>query len=135
MRIFFPLLLIVLMPFAGPLKADSAKVLIINSHERALVVTDPVKGYNSYPAWTIFPSTSVSYRHALLRITYECPESLRCGEWDYIDKVMIMRRGGKNKDTLNFEIARMISPYGSRFTGDWKFSWTTDITDFAPMTS
>ena len=133
MRIIIPLLLTVLMPFAGSLKAGSAKVRIITSHERSLVVTDPVKGYNSYPAWTIFPTKNVPCRNALLRITYECPESLRCGEWDYIDKVMIRRREGNNKDTLNFEIARMISPYGSRFTSDWKFSWTTDITDFAPM--
>ncbi|MBX7042647.1 MAG: hypothetical protein K1X85_07065 [Ignavibacteria bacterium] len=133
MRSFVPSLLILLMSFAGASIAGSAKVRVVNSHDRVQVVTDPVKGYNSYPAWTLFPSKSIMYRHALLRITYQCPESLKCGEWDYIDKVLIRRKGGISEDTLNFEIARMISPYGSRFTSDWKFSWTADITDFAPL--
>lgn len=103
------------------------------SHDRAFIVTDPSKGSKSYPEWAVFPSKSTSYRSVILNVTYRCPDSLRCGEWDYIDYILIRRYGGVNSDTLNLEIARMISPYGSRFGSDWKFTWKVDITDFSFM--
>jgi hypothetical protein len=100
------------------------------SHDNQLVVTDPSKGSNSYLSWTTFPDSSVDYRNVILWVTYACPDSLHCGEWDYIDNVFIRRTGGETGESKSIEIARMISPYGWRFDSEWKFSWHTDITDF-----
>lgn len=108
----------------------SGDTIRVRTHDKTLVVTDPSKGEKSFIGSSEFPPESVSYRKAWLLVTYQCPETLKCGEWDYIDKIILARAGGK---TFDFEIARMISPYGSRFGKDWKFTWRADITDFAPL--
>ncbi|MCY7362254.1 MAG: peptide-N-glycosidase, partial [Ignavibacteria bacterium] len=106
----------------------------IYSHYKSKVITDPSKGFNSYKSPVLFPSAEIKFRKAILRITYQCPDSQRCGEWDYIDYIYLKKiNSSDNKDTARIEIARMISPYGSRFTPDWKFEWKTHITDFAFM--
>jgi hypothetical protein len=69
----------------------------------------------------MFPTQQTSYRKAILYVTYQCPDNLHCGEWDYIDKIVLRKSGGLKADTLNYEIARMISPYGWRFGNDWQF--------------
>ncbi|MCB0728623.1 MAG: hypothetical protein KDD00_14265 [Ignavibacteriae bacterium] len=111
--------------------------LNIYTHYKEKVITDPAKGYNSYKNLVNFPAGNTTYRKAILKITYQCPDSQNCGEWDYIDYVYLKSKKGyylndnHNPDTSRIEIARMISPYGSRFSPDWKFEWKTDITDFA----
>ncbi len=79
----------------------------------------------------MFPSEQIKFRKAILYVTYQCPDSQRCGEWDYIDNIFLRRKGSVNDTSLDIELARMISPYGSRFTPDWKFTWKTDITDIS----
>ena len=101
------------------------------THNKTKVITDPSKGYNAYKSWTEFPGEEIRYRKAILNVTYQCPDSQRCGEWDYIDNIILRRKGSVNDSSLNIELARMISPYGSRFTPDWKFRWKSDITDFS----
>ncbi len=125
------LIIIVILFVAKISSADFGDSIHIITHNKKLVVTDPSKGFNSFSEWGVFPSASTSYRKAILNITYECPDGLHCGEWDYIDNIILRRSGGKNAGTLDYEIARMISPYGWRFGPDWKFSWHADITDFA----
>ncbi len=100
------------------------------SHDHTKVVTDPTKGYNAYPHWTVFPSTQTEYRRVVLYVKYECPDSQHCGEWDYIDNVYLRRIGGVGASSRNIEIARRISPYGWRFDSTWSFTWHVDITDF-----
>ncbi len=127
------LLIITLLLAANASLADRGDSLHIITHNKKLVVTDPSKGYNSFSEWGVFPSASTSYRKVILNITYECPDGLHCGEWDYIDNIILKKSGGKNSSTLDYEIARMISPYGWRFGPDWKFSWHADVTDFATL--
>jgi hypothetical protein len=104
----------------------------IYSHFKTKVITEPSKGFNSYKSTVLFPSEDFRFRKAILKITYQCPDSQRCGEWDYIDYIYLKKLNvSNNTDTSRIEIARMISPYGSRFTPDWKFEWKTDITDFS----
>lgn len=103
----------------------------IITHNKTKVVTDPSKGFNAYKSWSLFPSEDIKFRKAILYVTYQCPDSQRCGEWDYIDNIYLRRKGSVNDTALDIELARMISPYGSRFTPDWKFTWKTDITDFS----
>ncbi|MBL8008727.1 MAG: peptide-N-glycosidase [Ignavibacteria bacterium] len=103
----------------------------IITHYKQKVITDPSEGFNEYDSWSNFPPEDIKYRKALLSITYQCPDSQRCGEWDYIDNIYLRRKGSVNNVSLDIELARMISPYGSRFTPDWKFTWNSDITDFS----
>jgi hypothetical protein len=100
------------------------------SHDNVLMVTDPSTGTNSESRWATFPAESTEYREVTLWITYACPDSLHCGEWDYIDRVKLRRIGGEDSEDHDLELARMISPYGWRFGDDWHFSWHVDVSDF-----
>lgn len=111
--------------------AADGDIVHVVSHDKTLVQTDPSTGSNSYAKWTQFPATGESYRKVTLWITYACPDGLHCGEWDYIDQVMLKRSGRANDPSVNIELARMISPYGWRFEPDWQFTWHSDVTDFA----
>ncbi len=110
--------------------AANGDVRHVISHDRVKVVTDPSKGSNAYRQWAVFPAAPIQHRRAILWITYACPDSLRCGEWDYIDNIWLRRIGGQGQVSRDIEIARMISPYGWRFGPDWRFTWHIDITDF-----
>ncbi|HKK20843.1 MAG TPA: peptide-N-glycosidase F-related protein, partial [candidate division Zixibacteria bacterium] len=103
----------------------------VKSHDKVKVVTDPSKGYNSYPAWAVFPSDSTQYRKVTLYVTYACPDTQHCGEWDYIDNVLLRRTGGESGKVKDIELARLISPYGWQFDSTWSFTWHVDITDFS----
>jgi hypothetical protein len=130
--------LIVLFCFAfllatGRLYGGTGDTTHVITHRGVRVVTDPKQGYNTYLGWGVFPRAGTSYRTAVLTVTYQCPDSQRCGEWDYVDNVRLRRVGGSASPSRDLEIARLISPYGSRFAPDWKFSWRIDITDYAPL--
>ncbi|MBC9796738.1 peptide-N-glycosidase F-related protein [Sinomicrobium weinanense] len=103
------------------------------SHHKETVVTDPSKGANSYERWAVFPGKDEDIRSVLLRLTFECPDGMRCADWDYLDHVIVKKTGGQQGDTLNYEIARMLTPYGGRFQNDWKFEWKVDVSDFSSI--
>jgi hypothetical protein len=113
---------------AGLKAADTLRVI---THDGVTVVTDPSTGAKSYPAWGVFPGAGFSTRKATMRVTFGCPDSMRCADWDYLDRIVARRKGTAPADTLNFEIGRMLTPYGGAFGRDWKFGWTVDVTDFA----
>ncbi|MBK8550276.1 MAG: peptide-N-glycosidase [Ignavibacteria bacterium] len=128
MKIIFTLLILIATDIVFSENGDTINIV---THNKTKVVTDPSKGFNAYKSWSVFPSEDIKYRRAILYVTYQCPDSQRCGEWDYIDNIYLRRRGSVNDTALDIELARMISPYGSRFTPDWKFTWKADITDFS----
>jgi hypothetical protein len=115
---------------AGLEAADTLRVI---THDAVTVVTDPSTGAKSYPAWGVFPGSGFSVRKVTMRVTFGCPDSMRCADWDYLDRIVARRKGAAPADTLNFEIGRMLTPYGGAFGSDWKFGWTVDVTDFAPV--
>lgn len=117
--------------FALAANLFAADPVHIVSHRQVKVVTDPSKGSNSFPRWTEFPSKNVEYRKVILYVTYQCPDGLKCGEWDYIDGVYLRRLGDETAPSRDIEIARMISPYGARFDSTWSFTWHLDITDYS----
>jgi hypothetical protein len=127
----FGLFVFLLTPGTCAVQAKQGDVRHIVSHNAIKVVTDPSKGFNAYRNWAIFPPSKTEYRRAILYVTYRCPDSLHCGEWDYIDGINLRRVGGTASPSKDIELARMISPYGSRFGPAWKFTWHVDITDFA----
>lgn len=130
-KIIFTLLILIILMTPDIVFPENGDTINIVTHNKTKVVTDPSKGYNPYKSWSVFPSDDIKYRRAVLYVTYQCPDSQRCGEWDYIDNIYLRRIGSVNDTSLDIELARMISPYGSRFTPDWKFTWKADITDFS----
>ena len=58
---------------------------------------------------------------------------MRCADWDYLDFISIKRVGGQNGKVMDYEIARILTPYGGAFAKDWKFDWEIDVTDFSSL--
>jgi hypothetical protein len=71
----------------------------------------------------------VQVRQVVLKVTFACPDSMRCADWDYLDRILVHRIG--TADT--FEVARVLTPYGGFFGKDWHFTWTTDLTDLRSL--
>lgn len=124
-----PLIGLALVIAAGTVRA--ADTLRVVTHEAVTVVTDPSTGARRHPRWGVFPPADFEVRRAVMRVTFGCPDSMRCADWDYLDHIVIRRNGGAAAPSLDHEIGRMITPYGGAFTPDWRFSWTADVTDFS----
>lgn len=107
--------------------------LHVITHNRQTVVTDPSKGFKLYKAWGRFPSAGVPIRQIKLKVKFGCPDDMRCADWDYKDHITIRRKGGVNGPSQDFEIGRMLTPYGGAFGKDWKFEWEVDVTDFSML--
>ncbi|SHI65006.1 Peptide-N-glycosidase F, C terminal [Arenibacter nanhaiticus] len=101
----------------------------IVSHNEATIVTNPALGANSYKEWAVFPKKDKEIRQIILNLTFECPDNMRCADWDYVDHIKVRPKN----DSTSYEIARMLTPYGGRFQEDWRFDWKVDITDFSPI--
>jgi hypothetical protein len=125
--------LILLWAAMVPVFAQNSSVQHVITHQRATITTDPSKGEKLYPAWGRFPSADVSVRRILMHVTLACPDSLPCAHWDYMDPITLRRTGGKNGVSRDFELGRMLTPYGSIFTPGWERTWTADVTDFAML--
>lgn len=124
----FPILLFMLLLSICSKATDTLHVI---THNKLTVVTDPSKGENHYTQWGVFPSVKTSVRKIVLHVRFTCPDSMRCADWDYLDFISIRKVGGSGGADKNFEIARMLTPYGGAFNRDWKFDWEVDITDFS----
>jgi hypothetical protein len=112
------------------LVSDSA-AQTITTHDRITVVTDPSQGTKSYLGWGKFPSATTPIRKIKLVVKFGCPDSLRCADWDYMDQILIRRKGGQKEKDLGYEIGRMLTPYGGAFAKQWNFEWETDLTDLS----
>ncbi len=114
----------------GPALCLSAQRTVhVISHNRTTVVTDPHRGVHQYPANVAFPHAGAEVRQVLLHVTFSCPDTMRCADWDYRDRILVHRIG--TADT--FEVSRMLTPYGGGFKKDWHFTWTTDLTDLRSL--
>jgi hypothetical protein len=119
---------------AAPMvKARAADTVRVRSFDRQTIVTDPSKGFNLYKTWSKFPSVAEDIRKIILRVTFGCPDSLRCADWDYKDHLTIRRSGGVKGQSQDYEIGRMLTPYGGAFSKNWQFSWEVDVTDFSML--
>lgn len=127
------LLLLTAFVFAEQKNSYASDTLHVVSHNRETVVTDPAKGIKHFPRWANFPLKPEEVRKIMLKVTFASPDSMRCADWDYSDRISIRRKGGKKGKDLNYELARMLTPYGGAFTKDWKFQWEVDVTDFAVL--
>jgi len=108
----------------------ASDTLHVITHNKETIVTNPSKGFNEYKRWGVFPSAQIPVRKIVLHVKFACPDTMRCADWDYLDFISIKRIGGVNGTDKNFEIARMLTPYGGAFNKDWRFDWELDVTDF-----
>jgi hypothetical protein len=111
--------------------AQKIEVKHVITHPGITIVTDPSSGINYYRQWGVFPGKEESIRKIILNLTLGHPDSLPIAHWDYLDLIKIRRAGGENSKDLNWEIARMLTPYGSIFGKEWKWTWRVDVTDFS----
>ncbi len=124
------LLLVANQSYAAP--GDTTKVHVFQDQ---VIITNPGTGSNKYHHWGEFPNPTVTYNKVLMYLTFQCPDNMPCAEWDYLDPISIRRRNGVNGDTLNWEIARFITPYGLYWAAgsSFKHGWYYDVTDFSPL--
>jgi len=100
------------------------------SHNKVTIVTNPKTGTNSFIKWATFPSTEKEIRRITLNVTLAYPADRAIAHWDYMDRIKILRTGGESGKNLNYEIGRMLTPYGSNFKEGWSYTWKIDVTDF-----
>lgn len=133
-KVFYPLITFLLCSLGFAAKANQDTTVVV-SHQDVTIQTNPNVGYTLYPSWTKFPATGTQYRRVMLQLKFECAPGLKCGEWDYINNIFIGRKGGVNGDSLGYEIARYITPYGFYWSSasNWNHTWYYDVTDFAPL--
>ncbi|MBF9252693.1 peptide-N-glycosidase [Pontibacter sp. 172403-2] len=111
----------------------ASDTLHVVTHNRITVVTNPSTGTNTYTAWGKFPSAKEEIRSIKLNVRFACPDSMRCADWDYKDRITIRRTGGVKGASQDYEIGRMLTPYGGAFGKDWQFNWAVDVTDFSML--
>nr|MCS5664106.1 peptide-N-glycosidase F-related protein [Flavobacteriales bacterium] len=98
--------------------------------------------HGAYDQTVIFPQEN-SYEKILMNFTMGCASG-GCSDWDYTVSVYLMEPTGTS-DLEKFELARLITPYGSYMDGSqssdpnnlfddsWEHSYIFDVTDFAPL--
>ena len=102
------------------------------THNRTTVVCNPATGAKPYARWGVFPSAGVPVRKMVMNVILGSPDSLFTAHWDYLDHIYIRRQGGVKGQKIDYEIGRMLTPYGSIYNKGWSWKWQVDVTDFAP---
>jgi hypothetical protein len=103
------------------------------THNRTTVVCDPAKANKVYAAWGVFPSEKFPVRKMKMHVTLGSPDSILTAHWDYLDHITLRRKGGVKGKSLDYEIGRILTPYGSIYNKGWHWTWEVDVTDFAPL--
>ncbi|MEI7423497.1 MAG: peptide-N-glycosidase F-related protein [Prolixibacteraceae bacterium] len=110
--------------------SQNSGVKHVVSHRNVTVTTHP-SGLRKFLSWAVFPGKQSQIRKILMHVTLGCPDTLPCAHWDYLDHITLLKSGGRNGRNLNYELGRMLTPYGSIYNKGWSFTWTADVTDFA----
>ena len=130
MKLYTYITVLFFLVFQKALLAENGDTLHVYPFQKLKIYTDPSDGKNEFSHWGTFPNKKVQYRKILLNVTFQCPDSLHCGEWDYEGNILVKRTGGKGQPLKDLEIARIMTPYGWRYNSSFKNTWTTEITDF-----
>lgn len=114
---------------------NAADTTTVVTHQDVTIQTNPSVGNTTYPSWSQFPVLGTQYRKVLMQLSFECAPGLKCGEYDYINNIIIGRVGTKTANPLNYEIARLITPFGFfwSYTSNWQHTWYFDVTDYAML--
>lgn len=129
-------ILLILLVIGSCIKAyANLDTVTVVSHQDIVIKTNPSIGETFYPQWAEFPTATDQYRKVLIQLKFECAPGLQCGEWDYVNNIIIGKTGGVNGAGLNYEIARLITPQGFYWNASsgWNHTWYYDVTDFAML--
>ncbi len=127
------LLFLVMIIFSQVCLAQKPSILQVITHNRTTVTCNPATGSKPYARWGAFPPASLPVRKIEMSVTLGSPDSLLTAHWDYLDHIYLRRQGGAKGKSLNYEIGRMLTPYGSIYNKGWSWKWEVDVTDFAPF--
>ena len=72
--------------FLGAAVAADGDTTEIITHQDVLIQTNPSKGRTDYYGWGAFPKEG-SYQRMYTELSFECPDGLKCGEWDYLNYI------------------------------------------------
>jgi hypothetical protein len=112
--------------------AQKTAVKHVVTHNRTTIICDPVTAAKSYAKWGVFPSEKASVRKIIMNVTLGRADSLFAAHWDYLDHIKL-RKKDKNGKLIEYEIGRMLTPYGSIYNKGWNWKWKVDVTDFSPF--
>ena len=112
--------------------AFSSDTTIVRIHDH----TD-MTSYGNYDTVGVLPDGTFDYRKIYLHYTMGCATN-GCSDWDYTTQIFLRHKTGEldtalNEIIENYELARVITPYGSMLSNNWEFTSIFDITDFAPL--
>jgi hypothetical protein len=110
--------------------AAISQITRVTTHNKVTIVTDPSKGIKSFKKWGVFPAAKKEVRRITMNVTLAYPEDRAIAHWDYMDRIKILRKDGVKGESINYEIGRMLTPYGSNFKEGWSYTWKIDVTDF-----
>lgn len=103
------------------------------THNRITINTNSKVGEKLFKKWGVFPDHNFPIRKVIMHVTLGYPDSIPIAHWDYCDNITVRRQGGVNGAYQDYEIGRMLTPYGSSFTKGWHFEWEVDVTDFSKI--
>ena len=81
----------------------------VTSHDEVTIVTDPSQGVKSFVKWAEFPDEGKEIRRITMNVTLAHPDDRAIAHWDYMDRIKILRKGGKDGEVLDYEIGRMLT--------------------------
>lgn len=125
------LILTLALAATSSMTAVAQEKFTIKTHDKDLITTS----VNSYAKWAKFPSADSKIRKIVMKVTMGTPvqDTMRCADWDYSDPIYLRQVGGANGPKVNYEIGRMLTPYGGANAKGWEFQWEADVTDFAGL--
>ncbi len=112
--------------------------------------------YERYNEKALFPDGNKTYHKILMTYTLGCATN-GCSDWDYTTRLTLLHPTGildsnvKKIDTIStsplvldttwnvfekkepYELARVITPYGSGLANNWKHDFVYDVTDYYPL--
>ncbi|MFW5754554.1 MAG: peptide-N-glycosidase, partial [Marinilabiliaceae bacterium] len=110
------LLLGILGLVAFPAKAGQQDTIYVTTHDQITINTDMETGENFFTKWGEFPTPDKDIRRMKMQVTLGHPDTMAIAHWDYLDFIHLRRIGGKEGESKDLEIGRIITPYGSSFT-------------------
>ncbi|MFW6042791.1 MAG: hypothetical protein ACOCPW_00375 [Marinilabiliaceae bacterium] len=117
MKIMF-LLFGILGLVAFPAKAGQQDTIYVTTHDQITINTDMERGENFFTKWGKFPTPDKDIRRMKMQVTLGHPDTMAIAHWDYLDFIHLRSTGGKEGESKDLEIGRIITPYGSSFTED-----------------
>lgn len=112
--------------------AQKPTVKHVVTHNKTTLICDQVSGEKSFKKQGVFPSETTPVRKIMMNVTLGRADSLFAAHWDYLDHIKLRKKEANGK-WIEYELGRVLTPYGSIYNKGWNWTWKVDVTDFAPF--